>query len=54
MACVVIGDLSNLSLRLNKENFFGVKDAVESLLALYIVCNIYKKKRKKDNNFYVI
>lgn len=40
MAGVIIGDLTNLSLSLNKENVYGRKDAIESLFVLYIVCYI--------------
>lgn len=45
MACVVIGDITNISLSLHKERLFGAKGAVEYLFTLYIVCNICVRNR---------
>lgn len=51
MACVVIEDIINLSLCISKENLYGVRDAVDSLFSLYIVCHI---NREKVSNIYMI
>lgn len=40
MGAIVLGDITNLYLFLNKKNFCGVMDAVESLFDLYLVCYI--------------
>lgn len=45
MAVVVIGDITNLSCFINKENVCEVTDAIESLFCLYIVCYFWKRKR---------
>lgn len=47
MAAIVLEDITNLSLCIHKENACGVRDAVESLFKLYIVCYNMKRKRKR-------
>lgn len=58
MAAIVIEDITNLSLSIHEENSCGVRDAVESLFKLYIVCYNMKRKRKskrkKENNTFNI
>lgn len=40
MGSIVIGDLTNLSSSTMEKNLFGVSETVESLFALYLVCEI--------------
>lgn len=47
MACVVLGDIINLSLCFNKENHYVVRDAVDSLYTLYIVCGTYRMRKRE-------
>lgn len=47
MAAVIIGDMVNLYLSSNKENLCGMKDTIESLFTLYLVCWILLKKKEK-------
>lgn len=38
MGAIVIGDIVHLYSSSNKENLCGMKDVVESLFTLYLVC----------------
>lgn len=48
MAFVVLGDIFNLSCSLSKKNLCGVKDAVETLVNLYIVWLYYEIMKKRE------
>lgn len=53
MAAIVIGDVSNLSIAFNKNNLCGIKDAVESLFNIFIVCLIWGRRGIKKNIIWI-
>lgn len=44
MASVVLGDIANFCLSVNNKKLYEVKDALEHLFTLYIVCYIYMRR----------
>lgn len=43
---VILEDITKLTLYSNKKNLCGVRDNVETLFTIYIVCYFVKRKRR--------
>lgn len=49
MTSVLLEDLTYLTSYSNKKNYRGVRDNVETLLTIYVVYHIMKRKRRVIN-----